>query len=263
MLNWFFPKPSENRLRKAVRDIVILVVIIFAFRAFSYQHFLIPSGSMIPSLRMGDFVIVHKGTFGYSRYSLPLHVNLIKDRIFYNRKPQRGEVIVFTNPKDTKMDFIKRCVGIPGDKIQLRAGKLYINGEACEYEQIEDHIMYDHEGNERRVHRFIETFPDGFKHEMQLIQDSDSEVRFNHPRNNTEEFTIPEGHYFALGDNRHNSRDSRDPDPGFIPEQFLLGSASHIFFSVDFGFYGNPMNPFTWYKVRIKPKWERFGKKIV
>ena len=257
----FFEKPSEHQFRKTMRDIVLLVLILLAFRAFSYQHYLIPSGSMIPTLNVGDFVMVNKASYGYSRYSLPWHVPLIKGKILMTQTPKMGDVIAFVNPKNTKMDYIKRCVGLPGDTIKIRQGKLYINGNECQYKKIADYETIDFSGKQVEYHCYEETLPNGVTHVMMRTEDS-QDALLTDPRNNTEEFVVPEDHYFAMGDNRNQSQDSRYPNPGFVPINYIWARGELICFSVDFSFKGNKCNPLTWYKFKIKPRWSHIGKRI-
>ena len=258
---WFFPKPSERRFQKTVRDLVILIAVLLTFRAFSYQHFLIPSGSMIPTLQMGDFVMINKSAYGYSKFNLPQHLPLFQGRIFAKKTPQIGDVIIFVNPKDHKMDYIKRCVGCPGDRVQLRQGKLYINGEVCTYKPADTYKTFDPQGNRVEYNCYEETLPNGVKHIIMRTEDSQDALLMD-PRNNTDEFIVPEGHYFAMGDNRNQSRDSRYPDPGFVPLDHFLAQASLVFLSFEFGFWGDIKNPFTWNKLHLKPRWDRFGQRI-
>lgn len=258
---WFFPKPSEAQFRKVIRDLVLLFIIFFTFWNVSYGYFMIPSGSMIPTLQGGDFIMINKAAYGYSKFNIPQYLPLFKGRILAKNTPQVGDVIVFVNPKDAKMWYIKRCVGVPGDHVQLRQGKLYINGTVCAYEPKGQYKTFDHQGHPVEYNLYEETLPNGVKHTIMRTEDSQDALMMD-PRNNTQEFIIPAGHYFALGDNRNQSLDSRYPEPGFVPLDYFLAQASLICLSFDFGFWGNVKNPLTWYKIRLKPKCERFGQRI-
>lgn len=258
---WIFPAPSEEGFRKTTRDLVLLVLLLLSFRAFSYQHFLIPSGSMIPTLQIGDFVMINKSAYGYSKFNLPQHLPLFKGRVLDYKTPKVGDVIIFVNPKNHKMDYIKRCVGTPGDRVQLRHGKLYINGEICQYAPAGTFTTRTPEGQSVIYNCYEETLPNGIKHKIMIVEDS-QDGRLMDPRNNTEEYIVPKGHYFAMGDNRNQSQDSRYPDPGFAPLDHFLAQASLICLSFEVGFWGNIKNPSTWGKFLFKPRWSRFGTHI-
>ena len=208
------------------------MLIALAVRTVAFEPFNIPSGSMIPTLLVGDYLFVSKYSYGYSRYSLPLGLPLIPGRIFY-QPPERGDVAVFKLPRDNSTDYIKRIIGLPGDRIQMRQGRLYINDRLVERERIEDYIYRDESGAIVRTARFIETLPGGRQHQILEVSDS-------WPFDNTPVYVVPEGHFFAMGDNRDNSLDSRvspdspgQPGVGFIPKQNLVGRAEILFFSTD------------------------------
>jgi signal peptidase I len=202
-------------------------------RTIAYEPFNIPSESMVPTLLVGDYLFVSKFSYGYSRYSLPFGLPLIPGRIFFT-EPKRGDVVVFKLPHDTEVDYIKRIIGLPGDKIQMRAGRLYINDQMVERERIEDYLVRgDRAGQLARAARYVETLPGGKKHEIiELMGD-------NGPLDNTKVYTVPQGSYFAMGDNRDNSLDSRvppdapQPGVGYIPKANLVGRAEFLFFSTD------------------------------
>lgn len=207
-----------------IRTVVIACAIALGIRTFFYEPFNIPSGSMIPTLLVGDYLFVSKASYGYSRYSLPLSLPLIPGRILFT-PPERGDVVVFKLPSDNSTDYIKRIVGLPGDTIQVKGGILSINGQPVKRRQIED---FQPENGARPVAQFIETLPNGREHRILELSDSMS-------ADNTPVYHVPAGHYFAMGDNRDNSRDSRFPEVGPIPEQNLVGRADILFFSHDGG----------------------------
>ena len=207
-----------------IRTVVIACAIALGIRTFFYEPFNIPSGSMIPTLLVGDYLFVSKASYGYSRYSLPLSLPLIPGRVLFS-PPERGDVVVFKLPSDNSTDYIKRVVGLPGDTVQVKAGVLHINGAAVKRRQIED---FQPENGARPVAQFIETLPNGREHRILELSDSMS-------ADNTPVYHVPAGHYFAMGDNRDNSRDSRFPEVGPIPEQNLVGRADILFFSHDGG----------------------------
>lgn len=213
--------------RETLTTVLYAILIALAFKTFAYEPFNIPSGSMIPTLLVGDYLFVSKFSYGYSRYSPPFFsLPLLRGRIFFSEPDvERGDVAVFKLPRDNKTDYIKRIVGLPGDRIQVVNGILHINGQAVKREQIDDFIVRDHFGNTLRIPRFIETLPNGRSHPI-LEEKGD-----NGSSDNTRVFTVPAGHYFAMGDNRDNSQDSRFI--GFVPAENLVGRAEILFFSVD------------------------------
>ncbi|MBI3708196.1 MAG: signal peptidase I [Proteobacteria bacterium] len=205
---------------------VFAVVIALFIRTVAYEPFNIPSGSMIPTLLIGDYLFVSKYAFGYSRYSLPYGVNLFPGRIFF-REPERGDVAVFKLPTDNKTDYIKRLIGLPGDRIQVRNGILLINGEAVKRERIED-FEEVRGGRLVRILQYIETLPNGRRH--RILEESGDSGHLD----NTPVYAVPPGHYFAMGDNRDNSQDSRVLNAvGYIPAENLVGRAERLFFSHD------------------------------
>ena len=213
--------------KETIVTIVYAGLIALGIRSFAYEPFSIPSGSMIPTLLVGDYLFVSKLSYGYSSFSLPLSLPLIPDRIFFS-EPERGDVIVFRLPSNTSIDYIKRFVGLPGDTIQVIQGILHINGKAVKREKVDDFLIENGFGSVRRTPRYLETLPNGRQHYIIEGQGDDG------PSDNTDVFTVPAGHYFAMGDNRDNSRDSRFQDGvGFIPRKNIIGRAEVKFFSVD------------------------------
>ncbi|CCQ73574.1 signal peptidase I [Magnetospira sp. QH-2] len=209
---------------ETVRTIAYALGIAVLIRTFAYEPFSIPSGSMIPTLLVGDHLFVSKLSYGYSRYSLPFGVPLIPGRILSD-DPVRGDVAVFRKPTDTNQDYIKRIVGLPGDRLQVVRGILHINGEPVKRKRIEDFIDRSNDGSVKRIPQYLETLPNGVEHRI-------LEAWGDHgPADNTPVFKVPDGHYFGMGDNRDNSTDSRFPDVGFIPAQNLVGRADVMFFS--------------------------------
>jgi signal peptidase I len=181
---------------------------------------------MIPTLLVGDYLFVSKYSYGYSRYSLPFGLPLIPGRVLFT-EPERGDVAVFKLPTDNKTDYIKRIIGLPGDRIQVRRGILHINGAPVIRKRISDFVETNQYGNVVRVARFEETLPGGRKHEILEITD-------NGPLDNTDLYIVPAGHYFAMGDNRDNSQDSRVRSAvGFIPKANLVGRAEVLFYSTN------------------------------
>ncbi|HJU19933.1 MAG TPA: signal peptidase I [Stellaceae bacterium] len=226
--------PARSRLTKkksggvldTIKTVVYAVLIALGVRTFAYEPFNIPSGSMIPTLLVGDYLFVSKFSYGYSRYSLPFGLPLFSGRFLFH-PPQRGDVAVFRLPSDPSIDYIKRIIGLPGDSIQVKNSILYINGKPAPRQQIQDYL-YREDGTVAPVPQYVETLPNGVKHRIIQVMD-------NHgPLDNTPVYHVPPGEYFGMGDNRDNSQDSRVLSVvGYIPAENLVGRADIIFFSTD------------------------------
>ncbi len=217
-------KKKEGGWAETLRTIVYALLIAFFVRTLAYQPFNIPSGSMIPTLLVGDYLFVSKFSYGYSRYALPLGLGFFSGRILA-REPERGDIAVFRQPPTNRDDFIKRLVGIPGDRVQMVDGVLHLNGEPVDKRRIDDFIVSDHRGRARRIPQYIETLPNGPTY---TVRESLGDTG---PVDNTREFVVPQGQYFAMGDNRDDSNDSRNW--GFVPAENLVGRAEILFFSTD------------------------------
>jgi signal peptidase I len=198
---------------------LVLAVII---RSVLFQPFSIPSGSMRPTLLEGDYLFVSKYAYGYSNASIPFSPKLFEGRIWAG-VPERGDVVVFKFPPDPKLDYIKRVIGLPGDKIQMIGGVLHINGEAVKREKTGQIDDFDVTEMERPVDVYRETLPNGVSYDT---LDSSKTVG-----DDTREFVVPDGNYFMMGDNRDNSSDSRF-NVGMVPAENLVGRANIIFFSI-------------------------------
>ncbi len=216
-------KKRESALAENIKVIVQALVLALLIRTFLFQPFSIPSGSMMPTLLVGDYMFVSKYAYGYSTYSLPLSMDLFHGRIWAG-KPKRGDVAVFRLPSEPSVDYVKRVIGLPGDDIQMKDGVLYINGKAVP--KVADGTFrptgrYD---TGQPVKVFKETLPNGVSYDtLDLTPDS--------PGDNTRVFHVPAGHYFMMGDNRDNSLDSRF-DVGYVPVDNFVGRANIIFFSI-------------------------------
>jgi signal peptidase I len=224
-------KKASGGVLETVKTIIYAVLIALVVRTVAYEPFNIPSGSMVPTLLVGDYLFVSKFSYGYSRYSLPFGLPLFSGRIF-GREPQRGDVAVFKLPTDNSTDYIKRIVGLPGDKIQVRHGDLYINEQLVPRRAMGDY-MYQEGGAVVMLRQYIEMLP-GNKPGEPVVEHRIIKIGDNGPLDNTPVYEVPPGHYFGMGDNRDNSQDSRVLSMvGYIPAENLVGRAEFIFFSTD------------------------------
>ncbi|MGE5148002.1 MAG: signal peptidase I [Candidatus Eiseniibacteriota bacterium] len=227
---------SQDSVWETIKTIFYAVLIALVVRTVAFEPFNIPSRSMLPTLLVGDYLFVSKYSYGYSRYSfsqfgisLPFSFGGDTGRILYH-PVKRGDVVVFKLPRDNKTDFIKRIVGLPGDRIQMINGILNINGEPVKRQEIADFMDDRGDGQFVRYHQYIETLPNGVQH--RILERSDEEIA-----DNTGVYVVPPNNYFAMGDNRDNSLDSRIPPAaggvGFVPAANLVGRAEFLFFSID------------------------------
>jgi len=213
---------KEGGLAETVKVVIQALLIALVIRALLFQSFSIPSGSMKGTLLVGDYLFVSQFSYGYSRYSLPLSLPLFSGRIF-GTEPKRGDVVVFALPRDPSTDYVKRVIGLPGDRIQVIGGLLHINGVAVKRERVSNFID-DEDGS--AVRRWHETLPNGVSYEVLDLQD-DSFL------DDTQEYVVPPGHYFMMGDNRDNSLDSRVPsEVGYVPFENIIGKAQIVFLSM-------------------------------
>jgi len=239
---------KPNALWENIKVIIQALVLAMVIRTVLFQPFTIPSGSMMPTLLVGDYIFVNKFAYGYSKYSLPFSPDIFSGRIF-GSDPKRGDIVVFRFPPNPDVDYIKRVVGLPGDHIQVTDGILYINGKPVP--KVPDGAFNsDYKLDPGQdVPVFRETLDDGKTYDT-LDQSPVSRG------DNTREFIVPEGHYFMMGDNRDNSLDSRF-DVGFVPAENLVGRASVIFFSL-----GNDTSFREIWKWPTNMRWDRLFKVV-
>ncbi len=216
--------------RETVKTVVYAIVFAVVVRTFLFEPFNIPSGSMIPTLLVGDYLFVSKYSYGYSKHSLPFSPPVFKGRLF-GSAPERGDVAVFKLPRDNKTDYIKRIIGLPGDRIQVISGVLHINGKPVKRRRIGD-FTGDRPG-ERASIQYLETLPGGRIHK--ILETQGDFARWD----KTGVYSVPKGYYFAMGDNRDSSLDSRvinvdgTAPVGFVPAENLVGRAEFLFFSTN------------------------------
>ena len=226
---------KSGGLGETVSVIVQALLLALVIRTLLFQPFSIPSGSMRPTLLEGDYLFVTKWAYGYSRHSLPFSPNIFSGRI-WGSAPERGDVVVFKFPPNPSLDYIKRVIGLPGDRIQMKEGVLYINDQAVPRVKVGEIDNPDITEVDRPVDVYRETLPNGVSYDT-------LDLTPNGLGDDTREFVVPEGHYFMMGDNRDNSTDSRFT-VGFVPEENLVGRANIIFFSIAGG--ASPLEIWKW-----------------
>ena len=231
---------KENVIWENVKTVLIALAIALFIRTFLFQPFNIPSGSMIPTLKVGDYIFVSKYSYGYSQHSFIFDMVPFSGRVF-GAEPERGDVAVFRNDKDQGKDYIKRVVGLPGDQIEVVQGVLKINGTPVTRVRLDDEQVYAPAAQEHMsVRQYRETLPNGVTFDTWDLCPS---LNGGFPVSTTcardtgddrRPIIIPTGHYFMMGDNRDNSQDSRFPSRvGLVPADKLIGRADLVFFSTD------------------------------
>ncbi len=223
---------------ETIKTLVYALLIALAVRTVAFEPFHIPSGSMIPTLLIGDFVFVSKYSYGYSRYSIPFSPPLFgwsKTGRIMGSFPKRGDVVVFRNTRDTSQDWVKRVIGLPGDHIQVKQGLLFINGKQLPRDTVGDYEAPDANGTRVLAKEYSETLPNGVRHPILKYSDEDHfDVASEVDANNTTEYVVPDDDLFMMGDNRDDSMDSRFQNAlGFVPLENVVGKAQFIFFSFD------------------------------
>ncbi len=236
---------AKDNTVETIKTVVYALLIAGIFRTFFFQPFFIPSSSMKDTLLIGDFLFVNKMSYGYSQWSCPKLVNFlcpISGRIL-GSEPERGDIVVFEHPTQHRT-FVKRLIGLPGDRVQVRDGVIFINGEEAVQTRVDDFVeTFEKQGAQARYpacsnpapgeggdclkEKYIETLPGGHQHSILNVR--------NIALDNTPVYTVPEGNYFFMGDNRDNSADSRLAQAaggvGFVPEEYLLGKVNRVMFS--------------------------------
>jgi signal peptidase I len=233
------PVSVRSLFRWLLEPLLTLGLVAFATTAIA-QPFYIPSGSMEPTLQIGDALLASKFAYGYSRYSLPFGLGPASETRLLGKLPKRGDVVIFKLPRDTRTTLIKRVIGLPGDQVQMVHGRLILNGQQVQLEPAGTGKVEEADGHWNEIERFAETLPGGVKHTI-------FKSRWDGPLDDTPVFVVPAGHIFAMGDNRDNSLDSRVPPAdggvGFVPAENLVARADLMLGSYD---YLNARSVWTW-----------------
>jgi signal peptidase I len=232
---------KKNSWDETIKTILIALLLAVTFRSVAFEPFHIPTGSMKDNLLVGDYLFVSKYSYGYSRFSFPFGIPLFEGRVLELSQPKRGDVVVFRLPVNTRIDYIKRIIGMPGDNIQIKEGIVYINGEPLKREQKTDFVDDEKKDNIKSIARFSEALPEGRM--IEILKEHKKG-----PADNTQIYQVPAGHYFMMGDNRDNSHDSRYlDDVGYVPYENIVGHAQIIFFSTN----GTAQlkNPLSWFSA--------------
>jgi signal peptidase I len=242
------PAKKKSELRDTVVVIIEALVIALVFRTFLYQPFSIPTASMQSTLMIGDYFVASKFTWGFGKYSFPIALPF-NGRFLAFSEPRTGDVAVFHNISNE--DYIKRVIGMPGDRIQMKQGRLYINGTMVEREEIGKGTDTDSEMHTVPVTLYKETLPNGVTHTIQEISDDG-------PLDNTAEYVVPAGHYFMMGDNRDRSQDSRVLSAvGYVPFDAFIGKAEARFFSIT-----NNIPPWQLWEWPANVRWDRMFQSV-
>jgi signal peptidase I len=262
------PKTAKKgSLAETTRFLLLFLLAAVLLRTFIVAPFVIPSGSMMPELMIGDYLFVAKWPYGYSRYSVPFGLAKFHGRI-WAAEPKRGDIVVFRYPGANE-DWVKRLIGLPGDRVQMRRGRLFLNGRAVPKIRIADWLMpvtpnspcrFGGEIREPameagnsvcRYPRFRETLPGGRSYEVLDQVDGRAD--------DTPIYVVPQGHYFMMGDNRDDSSDSRfsldQKGVGLLPSDYVVGRAQIAFFSTDGS--ASWLKPWTWFSAA---RWDRVGR---
>jgi signal peptidase I len=233
--------PATSSWRALFVQFAAVVLAVFIAKGALAEPFYVPSGSMEPTLLIGDALLASKFPYGYGTASLPIQISLPETSRVFGEAPKRGDVVVFRWPGDRSQAWVKRVVGLPGDRIQMRRGQLFINDHPVSLKPDGVGEAEDDTGGSETAYRYLETLPGGVSHEIFKMRD-------NGALDNTPEVTVPPDRLFVMGDNRDNSADSRVPvregGVGLLPMDNLIGRADAVVGSWDLGICSQPV--WTW-----------------
>lgn len=219
------PEKEEDAWSELGKTVLLAILLALIVRTLFFEPFNIPSGSMKPTLLKGDYLFVSKTSYGYSKFSFPFALAPIEGRV-WTKMPEPGDIVVFKLPSNTGIDYIKRVVALPGDKVQVVSGRLYINDQLIPRKAMGYESVTDRFGRTASMMKYLETLPNGVEH---FIYEEGDDLSLD----NTAKIEVPPGHVFVMGDNRDNSQDSRVADlVGPVPVENLVGRADMLFFSV-------------------------------
>lgn len=219
---------KKQSISAFIKELSIIFLVVMGIRFTFYGLSRIPSESMVPTANIGDFIAVANFPYGFSPLSIPYTSSSWATR-WFAKEPERGDVVVIRVPQDQDRDYIKRLIGLPGDRIQMIDGVLHINGKKVLMEAGEEYSFYNQRGKKVTGRIFFETLPNGVRHKILKVATSWSAG----PADNTREFLVPEDNYFLMGDNRDQSQDSRFANIGTIHKKNLIGRADLIWFSTN------------------------------
>jgi signal peptidase I len=223
-------RKSRSGIVGAVGQLATVILMVLLIKTVAAEAYYVPSGSMLPSLLIGDQLLVSKFPYGYSRYSLPLPIAPASPDRLLGSLPERGDVVVFRLPRDPGQSYVKRVIGLPGDRVQMRDGRLWVNGAMLPLRRDGVAVVEGEDGVRQTAPRYVETLPNGREHAIfKFRNDGDLD--------DTEVFTVEPGQIFVMGDNRDDSVDSRVParagGVGFVPLENLVGRVEVVLGSWD------------------------------
>jgi signal peptidase I len=227
------------KILKEVRQFLLIAGLALVCRVAVAEPYYVPTASMEPTLMIGDHPVVNKFAYGYSRYSVPFGLGPASETRLFEKLPERGDIVVFRHPHDTSDTLIKRVIGLPGDRIQMKGGRLLINGEMLPLRRDGSGVMESGDGSTLPAARYVETLPGGREHPVYKL------ARYN-PLNDTPVYVVPARHLFMMGDDRDNSLDSRvsaeEGGVGLVPMENLVGRAEFLLYSWDFPVLQKPVS---------------------